>query len=77
LVGDLPYFVNGLGGAFISGFGETDTNSQFRYDENNGALLVDAGDAQITFRFVNRDGRIVDEYVLVKNQTREKSIPLP
>jgi len=76
-VGDLPYFVNGLGGAFISGFGETDINSRFRYDENNGALLVDAGDAQITFRFVNRDGRIVDEYVLVKNQTREKSIPLP
>jgi len=76
-VGGLPYFVNGLGGAFISGFGETDTSSQFRYDENNGALLVDAGDAQITFRFVNRDGRIVDEYVLVKNQTRGKSIPLP
>ncbi len=77
LVDNLPYFVNGLGGAFISGFGETDINSWFRYDENNGALLVDAGDAQITFRLVNRDGRIVDEYVLVKNQTREKSIPLP
>ncbi len=77
LVDNLPYFVNGLGGAFISGFGETDINSRFRYDENNGALLVDAGDAQITFRLVNRDGRIVDEYVLVKNQTREKSIPLP
>jgi len=75
LVGDLPYFINGLGGAFISGFGETDRNSQFRYDENNGAMLVDAGDAQITFRFVNRDGRLVDEYVLVKNQTREESMP--
>lgn len=68
LVDDLPYFVNGLGGAYISGFGETDANSRFRYDENNGALLVDAGDAQITFRLVNRDGRIVDEYVLQKNQ---------
>ena len=69
LVDDLPYFINGLGGAFISGFGETDIGSRFRYEENNGALLVDASNAQITFRFVNRDGRIVDEYVLVKRQT--------
>jgi hypothetical protein len=67
LVDDLPHFINGLGGAFISGFGETDINSRFRHDESNGAMLVDASDTQITFRFVNRDGRIVDEYVLRKN----------
>jgi len=69
LVDGLPYFVNGLGGAFISGFGETDENSRFRYDENNGALRVDAGNGQITFRFVNRDGRVVDEYILRKNRS--------
>jgi hypothetical protein len=77
LVDGLPYFVNGLGGTFISGFGETDVNSRFRYDENNGALLVDASDAQITFRFVNRDGRIVDEYILVKNRMGAKTTGLP
>jgi tartrate-resistant acid phosphatase type 5 len=77
LVDGLPYFVNGLGGAFISGFGETDVNSRFRYDENNGALLVDAGETQITFRLVNRDGRIVDEYILVKNRMGTKPTGLP
>jgi hypothetical protein len=70
LVDDLPYFINGLGGAFISGFGKLDVNSRVRYDQNNGAMLVDASDAQIIFRFVNRDGRIIDEYVLARNPTR-------
>jgi hypothetical protein len=68
LIGDLPYFVNGLGGAFISGFGDTDANSRFRYEESNGALLVDATDVRITFRFVTRSGRIVDEYSLAKKR---------
>lgn len=66
-VGGLPYFVNGLGGAFVSGVGNTDINSRFRYDESNGALLIDASDARITFRLVNRAGHIVEERVLVKN----------
>jgi len=71
LVGDLPYFVNGLGGAYISGFGEPDPNSRFRYDADHGAMIVDANATQITFRFVNRDGRIIDEYVLLKKQNRK------
>lgn len=75
LVDGLPYFVNGAGGSWISNFGEIDAHSQFRYREDFGALLIDATDTRITFRFVNRHGRIVDEYVLVKNKTREKSIP--
>jgi tartrate-resistant acid phosphatase type 5 len=73
----IPYFVNGMGGAFISGFGETDAHSRFRYDAENGAMLVDAVEARITFRFVNRDGRIVDEYALEKDATGPKSAPLP
>jgi tartrate-resistant acid phosphatase type 5 len=66
LVDSLPYFVNGAGGAWVSHFGVSDPNSQFRYSEDNGAMLVDAGARRITFRFVNRHGRIVDEYALVK-----------
>ena len=77
LVDGLPYIVNGSGGLWVSDFGEIDAHSQFRYREDFGALLVDATDTRITFRFVTRNGRIVDEYFLVKNQTREKSIPLP
>lgn len=66
LVDGLPYFVNGAGGAWVSGFGVIDPHSQFRYAEDNGAMLVDASDTRITFRFINRHGRIVDEYALVK-----------
>jgi hypothetical protein len=72
LVDGVPYFVNGMGGAYISGFGEIDANSQFRYDEKHGAILVDANETRITFRFVNRDGRIVDEYALVKRRGPER-----
>jgi hypothetical protein len=67
LVDGLPYFVNGSGGLWVSDFGEIDVHSQFRYREDFGALLIDATDAQVTFRFVARTGRIVDEYVVTKN----------
>ena len=67
LVDDLPYFVNGAGGTWLSSFREIDAHSQFRYREDFGALLIDATGTRITFRFVNRHGRIVDEYVLAKN----------
>ena len=66
-VDGLPYFVNGAGGTWISSFREIDDSSQFRYREEFGAMLIDATDTHITFRFVNRVGRIVDEYGLVKN----------
>ncbi len=68
LVDGMPYFVNGAGGMWISHFGEIDPNSRFRYNEEYGAMLVDAGDKRIIFRFVNRDGRIVDQCLLVKNR---------
>jgi tartrate-resistant acid phosphatase type 5 len=77
LVDGLPYFVNGAGGTWISNFGEIDSRSQFRYRDDFGALLVDATDTRITFRFVNRVGLIVDEHVLMKNRVREKSSPSP
>jgi tartrate-resistant acid phosphatase type 5 len=77
LVDGLPYFVNGAGGTWLSNFGEIDVHSQFRYREQAGALLVDATDERITLRFVNRDGQIIDEHVLLKNRTRERSISLP
>ena len=69
-VDGLPYFVNGLGGAYISGFGNTDPNSKFRYDQDNGAMLIDANDVSITFRLVSRGGHVVDEYALAKRRTK-------
>jgi len=76
LVDGLPYFINGAGGSWISNFGEIDANSRFRYAEDYGAMLIDASDTRITFRFVNRDGRIVDEHIQVKNPTLAESTRL-
>jgi tartrate-resistant acid phosphatase type 5 len=72
----IPYFVNGLGGAYISGFGETDAQSRFRYDSDNGAMLIDAIDARITFRFVNRRGQVVDQHALERSAPALGSSPL-
>jgi hypothetical protein len=66
LVDSIPYFVNGVGGSSVTTFGEIDPHSQFRYAADYGAILVDADETRITFRFVTRAGRIVDEYALVK-----------
>lgn len=65
-VDGIPYFVNGAGGSWVSHFGEVDNASRFRYNEDFGALMVDASATRITFRFVNRKGRIVDESSLAK-----------
>ena len=68
LVDGLPYFIDGVGGSWVSHFGEIDNNSRFRYNEDFGALMVEASDTRILFRFINRTGRLVDEYVMVKEQ---------
>lgn len=44
----------------------TDTNDQIIGRFYYGALVVDATATRITFRFVNRGGRIVDEHSLAK-----------
>lgn len=70
----IPYFVNGAGGTWISHFGAIDPHSQFRYAGDFGAMMVDAAERQITFRFVNRIGKIIDQHVLVKD-ARNSSVP--
>ena len=66
LVDGIPYFISGVGGSFISGFGETDAHSQYRYDKDFGAILVEANDTQITFQFINRKGKVIDKYYIQK-----------
>ncbi len=59
-----PYFVNGLGGAGTYSFNTPVAGSLFRYNSDHGAMLVEATDTQIDFRFYNRAGTLKDEYVL-------------
>lgn len=66
-VAGLPYFVNGTGGSWVSHFGETDIHSQFRYNDDFGAMIVDAEEDRLVFRYVNRRGKIIDKLTLTKN----------
>lgn len=60
----LVYVVNGLGGSTIYPFGIPVEGSQVRYNDDFGAMLVEASAQQLSFRFVNRANEIIDSYQL-------------
>lgn len=65
LVDGLPYFVNGVGGyPAIYPFEETHPASQVRFNEDYGAMRVEATDSSIIFEFVTRDGEQIDSFAL-------------
>ena len=63
-VGGLPYFVNGLGGRSLYVFGQPLPESQVRYSDDFGAMLVTANAQTLTFQFINRSGALIDTYTL-------------
>jgi hypothetical protein len=64
---DLPYFVNGAGGAGLYPFSNSpDPDSAARYNANYGAMLVTASDDEITFEFwsIAGGGTLIDSYTI-------------
>jgi tartrate-resistant acid phosphatase type 5 len=57
-----PYFVNGLGGKSRYLFMQGVPGSQVRYRADYGAMLVEANDTRIVFRFYTQSGCLIDEY---------------
>lgn len=64
LANNLPYLVNGSGGASLYDFSAPLAESQVRYAEDHGALLVEASADQLTFKFYSRTNLLVDTYTL-------------
>ena len=62
-----PYFVNGLAGAARHPFKWKVPGSQVKYRDDYGAMLVEADDYEITFRFYTRTNVLIDEYCLTKD----------
>jgi len=60
------YFVNGLGGKSKYDFPIIVEGSHVRYNEDYGAMLVDVSLGKIRFRFINRQGVVVDDISLLK-----------
>ena len=58
----ITYFVNGLGGkSKYSFFGVID-GSQMRYNQDYGAMLVEASENAIRFQFINRLNEVIDTF---------------
>jgi tartrate-resistant acid phosphatase type 5 len=62
LIDGMPYFVNGAGGKSLYGFRTPITGSQVRYNAKYGAMMVDANNTTMTFKFINVDGVVIDNY---------------
>lgn len=63
-VAGLPYFVNGSGGQMLRPCLELLPESKLCYDDDYGAMLVEADDSHMTFTFVARDGAVIDTCTL-------------
>lgn len=62
LANGLPYFINGLGSSIIYDFFIILPESQFRYNDDSGAMLVEATATLLRFQFINKQGVVVDVY---------------
>ncbi len=60
----LTYIVNGLGGESIYPFGSPVPESQFRYNDDYGAMLLEVFTDSINFKFISRTGLLIDNYSL-------------
>src|SRR5688572_29820399 len=60
----IPYFINGLGGAAIDGFGSTTSAAAVRYRSDYGAMRLEATESNFLCQFVSRANVVVDTFVL-------------
>lgn len=60
----IPFFVNGLGGRSIYDFGTTAPGSEFRYNDDYGAMLIEATPESMTFEFMSVSGALIDSYTI-------------
>jgi len=71
-----PYFVNGLGGRSIYNFSSTsEPGSVVRYNSDYGAMLIEANDDSINFKFfsIAGGGTLIDNYTILAATTSIKS----
>jgi len=73
---DFPYFVNGLGGGEMYGFDTPLPGSLVRYNDDYGAMLIEASENSIAFQFysIEGGGTLVDSYTLFSNATLLRSV---
>jgi hypothetical protein len=65
-IGGIPYITNGIGGGAIYNIEDPVEGSLVRYNDDWGALLVEATAEAIGFQFITRGGEVVDMYSMEK-----------
>lgn len=60
----IQYFVNGLGGASKYSFISLVEGSQVRYNQDYGAMLVEATPNMVILKFINIQKQVIDEFQL-------------
>ncbi len=63
-INGIPYFVNGIGGSDLYRYETILPESQVRFNQDYGAMRVEANSASIKFQMYTRTGVLVDEYIL-------------
>ncbi|MBK8783109.1 MAG: metallophosphoesterase [Anaerolineales bacterium] len=64
VVNGLPYFVNGFGGSDLYKFETVLPESQVRFNQDFGAMRVEATSTYMKFQAITRAGVLVDEFVI-------------
>lgn len=62
LVDGIPYFINGLGGGGRYNLAVPLPESQVRFNDDYGAMLVTADERTMTFAFYTREGILIDSF---------------
>lgn len=74
-IGNIPYFVNGIGGASIYSFDTALPQTVFRYNQTHGAMLVTASDTEMTFEFYNKNNSLIDSYTIYADEPTQTQTP--
>jgi hypothetical protein len=66
MVDGMTYFVNGMGGFMFYDFYNIVEGSQVQYNNDYGAIRVEATDEYLLFEFINRNYELVDQLLMSK-----------
>lgn len=76
LVDGIPYFVNGIGGADLYYFETILPESQVRFNQDFGAMRMEATSTYMKFQMITRAGVLIDEYIIGESNPSVTAITL-
>ena len=72
-VDELTYFVNGLGGRSRYSFPNIIPESIVRYNDDYGAMLLEAFETELICKFINKEGDLIDSCKITRSVTTSEN----